>query len=489
MHPLQLAAAAPIVPSSGDTQLIVAGLAGIALIIALITWLKLNPFLSLSIGAVLLGIAANLGAAKSVTSFSAGFGNTMASVGILVGFGAMFGKLLADSGGADRLVDTIVSRSSTQALPWTMALVGALIGLPMFFEVGLVLLMPVIILVARRSELPLLRVAIPTLAGLSVMHGLVPPHPGPLVAISALSANLGLTLALGVIVAIPTVIIAGPLFSKYAARWVDVPVPELFVTAEDEAQVQPAGGLPRRPTSSGSRTSTAVATGVRTVRARPSFGASLFCILLPVILMLARALADVIAPGSKGTVNVWLDFLGNPPVALALAVIVGIIVLGRGGQMNRKMVATTLEKSLPPIAGILLIVAAGGGLKQVIIDTGIGDVIARAVQGSGLSVLLLAWFVAVLIRVATGSATVAITTAAGILAPVAATLATPTISLMVLAIGSGSLFLSHVNDAGFWLVKEFMGMSVVQTLKSWTVMESLISVVGLVGVLLLNLVV
>jgi GntP family gluconate:H+ symporter len=461
---LQFAAAAAITPSAGDTQLIVAGLAGIGVIIALITWLKINPFLSLSIGAVLLGIGANLGAAKSVTSFSTGFGSTMASVGILVGFGAMFGKLLADSGGADRLVDTIVSRSSTRALPWTMALVGALIGLPMFFEVGLVLLMPVIILVARRSQLPLLRIAVPTLAGLSVMHGLVPPHPGPLVAISALSANLGLTLALGVVVAIPTVIIAGPLFSKYAARWVDVPVPALFVTDEDES-------------------------GKPVDRPRPSFAIALFCVLLPVILMLARALADVIAPGSKSALNVSLDFLGNPPVALALAVIVGIILLGRGGRMNRKQVADTLEKSLPPIAGILLIVAAGGGLKQVIIDTGIGDVISRAVQGSGLSVLVLAWFVAVLIRVATGSATVAITTAAGILAPVAATLPTPTVSLMVLAVGAGSLFLSHVNDAGFWLVKEFMGMSVVQTLKSWTVMESIISVVGLIGVLLLNIVI
>ena len=461
------AAAAPIVPSAGDTQLVVAGLAGIALIIVLITWLKVNPFLSLALGAVGLGIAANLGGPTSVASFATGFGNTMASVGILVGFGAMFGKLLADSGGADRIVDTIVGRSSAKALPWTMAAVGALIGLPMFFEVGLVLLMPVIILVARRSGLPLMRVAVPTLAGLSVMHGLVPPHPGPLVAITALNANLGLTLALGLVVAIPTVIIAGPLFSRYAARWADVPVPALFVTDEDRA----ADGAQPTP------------------RPRPTFLAALLCVLLPVILMLARALADVIAPGSDGSVKGLLDFLGTPTVALGIAVVVGILVLARGGQMNRAAVAKSLETSLPPIAGILLIVGAGGGLKQVIIDTGIGDVISRAVSGSGVSVLLLAWFVAVLIRLATGSATVAITTAAGILAPVAETLPSGTVALMVLAIGAGSLFLSHVNDAGFWLVKEFMGMSVAQTLKTWTVMECIISVVSLVGVLLLNLVV
>lgn len=468
MSSLQFAAAAaPIVPSAGDTQLVVAGLAGIALIIVLITWLKVHPFLSLALGAVGLGLAANLGGAKSVASFATGFGSTMAGVGILVGFGAMFGKLLADSGGADRIVDTIVGRSSAKALPWTMSAVGALIGLPMFFEVGLVLLMPVIILVARRSGLPLMRVAIPTLAGLSVMHGLVPPHPGPLVAITALNANLGLTLALGIVVAIPTVIIAGPLFSRYAARWADVPVPALFQTAEDTAGA--GEDVAERP--------------------RPTFLAALGCVLLPVILMLARALADVIAPDSEGSLKGLLDFLGTPTVALGIAVVVGIIVLGRGGRMNRAAVAKTLETSLPPIAGILLIVGAGGGLKQAIIDTGIGDVISRAVSGSGVSVLLLAWFVAVLIRVATGSATVAITTAAGILAPVAATLPSTTVALMVLAIGAGSLFLSHVNDAGFWLVKEFMGMSVVQTLKTWTVMECIISVVSLIGVLLLNLVI
>ncbi|WP_111766551.1 GntP family permease [Nakamurella deserti] len=462
--PSFVAAAAPIVPSAGDTQLVIAGLAGIALIIVLITWLKVNPFLSLALGAVGLGMAANLGGGKSVASFATGFGNTMASVGILVGFGAMFGKLLADSGGADRIVDTIVGRSSAKALPWTMAAVGALIGLPMFFEVGLVLLMPVIILVARRSGLPLMRVAVPTLAGLSVMHGLVPPHPGPLVAITALNANLGLTLALGIVVAIPTVIIAGPLFSRYAARWADVPVPALFETAEDHGE---------NPSS----------------RPRPTFVAALFCVLLPVILMLARAFADVIAPDAEGGLKGVLDFLGTPTVALGIAVVVGILVLARGGRMNRAAVAKSLETSLPPIAGILLIVGAGGGLKQVIIDTGIGEVISRAVSGSGVSVLILAWFVAVLIRVATGSATVAITTAAGILAPVAETLPSGTVALMVLVIGAGSLFLSHVNDAGFWLVKEFMGMSVAQTLKTWTVMECIISVVSLVGVLLLNLVI
>ena len=453
----------PIEPAGSDLQLIIAAVVGVAVIIVLITWLKVHPFLALSIGAVGVGVGAGLAPAAAVTSFSSGFGATMAGVGILVGFGAMFGKLLADSGGADRIVDSLVTRSSARTLPWTMALIGGLIGLPMFFEVGLVLLIPVIILVARRSGLSLIRIAIPALAGLSVMHGLVPPHPGPLVAVTTLGANLGLTLAIGVLIAIPTVIIAGPIFSKFASRWVSVPVPQLFLTNEEQ--------------------------GLGENARRPSFLITISGILLPVVLMLARSIADAINPGSTSPLNATLDFLGTPMIALGIAVIYAMIVFGRGGGMDRAAIAKSLSDSLPPIAGILLIVGAGGGFKQVLIDTGIGTVIADAVAGSSISVLVLAWFVAALIRVATGSATVATVTAAGILAPVAATLGGTDVSLMVLAIGAGSLFLSHVNDAGFWLVKEYLGTTVGQNLKTWTVMECLISVVGLAGVLLLNIVI
>lgn len=447
-----------------DSQLIISALAGFAVIIILITWLKMNPFLALTIGALGVGVAGGLEPTHAVESFAKGFGATMGSVGVLIGLGAMFGKLLADSGGADGIVNTLVNRSSPRMLPWTMALVGAVIGLPMFFEIGLVLLMPVIILVARRSGLPLMKIAIPTLAGLSAMHGLVPPHPGPLVAISTLNANLGLTLAFGVIVAIPTVIVAGPLFSGLAAKWAPVPVPNLFVTREDQGEDPNAGP-------------------------RPSFAAALFSVLLPVILMMAKALSDVIAPDSTGPVKSLLSFLGTPTIALLLAVIVGIFVLGRGGRMDRQAIQESLESSLPPIAGILLIVGAGGAFKQVLIDTGIGDVISRFVIGSGISVLFLGWLVAVLVRVATGSATVATVTAAGIMTPVAATMPQPEVALLVLAVGSGSVFLSHVNDAGFWMVKQYMGTDIPQTFKTWTVLECLISVVGLVGVLLLDLVV
>ncbi|MFC4534849.1 GntP family permease [Sphaerisporangium dianthi] len=452
-----------LAPSGGAAvsagRLVPAALIGIAVIVLLITHVKLHPFLSLTIGSLVVGAIAGLPMADVITSFTDGFGSTAAGVGTLIALGAMFGKLLADSGGADEIVDTIVGRSSARSLPWAMAAVGAIIGLPMFFEIGLVLLMPVIFLVSRRSGHSLIGVGIPALAGLSVMHGLVPPHPGPLVAIDALKADLGLTLGLGVLVALPTVAIAGPLFARYAARWVPVPAPELYDSRTAEPGVQ-----------------------------RPSFGVTVATVLLPVVLMMGKAVADLLT--AEGTpVRSVLDFLGTPLVALLIAVIVAIFTLGRGGAMDRKAIAASLEGALPPIAGILLIVAAGGGFKQTLVDTGIGKLVADWVQHSGLSVLLMAWLVAVLIRLATGSATVATVTASGILAPLVTTLGAGETSLLVLAIGAGSLFFSHVNDAGFWLVKEYFGLSVGQNIKTWSAMETVISVVGLVLVLALNLVI
>jgi len=499
-----LLTAATATTTAGSTQLVLAALVGIAVIVLLITQLKLHPFLSLTIGSIAVGVLAGVHLDDTLTSFGKGVGATVASVGTLIALGAMFGRLLADSGGADQIVDTIVGRSSARTLPWAMALVGALIGLPMFFEIGLVLLMPVIVLVSRRADLPLMRVGIPALAGLSVMHGLVPPHPGPLVAVAALNANLGITLGLGVLVAIPTVALAGPFFARYAARWVPVSAPALFVTNAPAVSVN---SLADRSTT-GVASSTGAGTGAATTgvgstsggseapslevgetdvaRRRPKFATTLFTVLLPVVLMMGKALADIFASDGSAVLSA-LDFLGTPLVALLLAVLVAMVTFGRGTGMNRAQLASSLEKSLPPIAGILLIVAAGGGFKQTLVDTGIGKVLADAIAGSSISPLLLAWFVAVLIRLATGSATVATVTASGILAPLAATMSTGNTSLLVLAIGSGSLFFSHVNDAGFWLVKEYFGLSVGETIRSWSVMETLISVSGLVLVLIVGI--
>ncbi|MGW5239238.1 GntT/GntP/DsdX family permease [Monashia sp. NPDC004114] len=453
-----LAHAADAPPDIPAGRLIAAALLGIGVLVLLIVRFKVHPFLALTLGSLTVGALAGIAMADVVDSFTKGFGTTAAGVGILIALGAMFGKLLADSGGADEIVDTIIGRSTTRTLPWAMAGVGAIIGLPMFFEIGLVLLMPVIFLVARRSGLSIVRVGIPALAGLSAMHGLVPPHPGPLVAIDALKADLGITLALGVIIAIPVIAIAGPWFGRLASRWVDVPAPDLF-----EAHGPESGR-------------------------RPSFGTTMFTVLTPVVLMLGKALADIFL-GTGTPARQVLDFLGTPLIALLIAVILAMFTLGSGAGMGIKQVSTSLESSLAPIAGIILIVAAGGGFKQTLVDTGIAQLLADWISTSGISVLLLAWLVAVLIRLATGSATVATVTASGILAPLAAGMPATQVSLMVLAIGAGSLFFSHVNDAGFWLVKEYFGMNVGQTVKTWSLMETVLSVTGLAFVLLINLVV
>lgn len=443
---------------SDSTQLILAALVGIAVIVVLITVAKLHPFLSLTIGSLTVGAVAGEPMAEVLASFSKGVGETVAGVGMLIALGAMFGKILADSGGADQIVDTIISRSSDRMLPWAMAAIGAIIGLPMFFEIGLVLLMPVIFLVARRSGKSLIALGIPALAGLSAMHGFVPPHPGPLIAVDALKADLGLTLGLGVLVAIPTIIVAGPLFALVAARWVDVPTPHLFDVDESERGTK-----------------------------RPSFPITLATVLLPVVLMLAKTFVKILEV--TGPVGSTLDFIGTPLVALLISVLVALVTLGRAGGMPWDTMMDSLGASLGPIAGIVFIVGAGGGFKQTLIDSGIADVVADWVEGSNFSVLVVAWLVAVLIRLATGSATVATVTASGIMVPLAEGLSTSETSLMVLAIGAGSVFFSHVNDAGFWLVKEYFGMTIGQTIKSWSIMETVLSVSGLGFVLLLGLVV
>ena len=449
-------------PVATGLQLVLAFLAGIAVIVVLITVLKLHPFLSLLFGALTVGIVADENVQTVLTSFAKGFGDTAAGVGILIALGAMFAKLLADSGGADEIVDTIVGRASPRMLPWAMALVGAIIGLPMFFEIGLVLLIPVIYLVSRRSQLSLITVGIPALAGLSAMHGFVPPHPGPLTAIGLLNADLGITLALGVAVAVPTIILAGPLFGKLAGRWVVVDAPDTF----DADQLAEGGE-----------------------RRRPSFAMTLFSILLPVVLMLGKALVDIFIDDKKNVVRQVFDTLGTPLIALLIAVVVGLFTLGRGAGMGRDEVTKCIESGLPPVAGIILIVAAGGGFKQVLVDSGIGTLLARWAEGASISVLVLAWVIAVLIRLATGSATVATITASSLIVPLVEGMPTGQVSLVVLAVGAGSLFFSHVNDAGFWLVNQYFRLTVGQTIKTWSIMETVLSVSGLVVVLLLNLVI
>ncbi|MDT0308273.1 gluconate:H+ symporter [Streptomyces sp. DSM 44917] len=458
LSPLAADAAEPIT-SAGDLRLGLAVLAGIAVIVLLITRLRTHAFLALTIGSLALGAFAGAPLDKVIASFTTGLGSTVAGVGVLIALGAILGKLLADSGGADQIVDTILARAGGRAMPWAMVLIAGIIGLPLFFEVGIVLLIPVVLMVARRGGYSLTRIGIPALAGLSVMHGLVPPHPGPLAAIDALDANLGVTLALGVLVAVPTAVIAGPVFARYAARWADVPVPE--------------GMLPARPSEDLAR--------------RPGFAATVATVLLPVVLMLSHALVEIVVDDPASRVQRVTAVIGAPVIALLAAVVVGMFTLGRAAGFTRERLSRTVDTGLAPIAGILLIVGAGGGFKQTLIDAGVGRMILDISEDWSIPTLLLAWLIAVAIRLATGSATVATISAAGLVAPLAADLSTADSALLVLAIGAGSLFFSHVNDAGFWLVKEYFGMSVGQTIRTWSLMETIVSVTAGGLVLLLSL--
>ena len=414
-------------------NLIAAAIIGIAIIVLLIAVCKVHPFLSLLAGSFAMAVCAGVEYDKAFDSFTSGVGSTIANVGLLIAFGSIIGTILFKSGGADTIVDTIMSKTPLQRLPWAMALIAFIVGIPMFFEVGVVILIPVVLFAARRAKAPVVLLGIPALAGLSTLHAFVPPHPGPLTAIGALNANLGITLALGLIVAIPTVIISGPLFGKLAAKWVPIAAPEN--TAEAEAP--------------------------KSAENRPSFTSAIAVILLPVVLMLASSIVDL--TGQSETV--WgraLAFIGTPLVALLITTIFAMVVLGYMQKFTRDAVNGMVGQSFSSVA--------------------------NSITESAMNPLIAGWLVAVLIRLATGSATVATVTASGIMVPLATGMSPTHLAMLVLAIGAGSVFFSHLNDAGFWLVKEYFGMTVGQTLKTWSLMETILSVTGLGCVMLLSLV-
>ncbi|WP_242171200.1 MULTISPECIES: gluconate:H+ symporter [unclassified Pseudomonas] len=440
-----------------DTRLMFCVLLAIASIIVLISATKLPPFLSILIGTFIAGVGAGLPPEEVAKAFSKGAGAILGEAGIIIALGSMLGALMAESGAADRIATTLLGLGKGKSLPWVMALVAMVIGLPLFFEVGLVMMVPIIFVMAKRSNQPLLKIAIPALAGMTTLHALMPPHPGPLIAVSALHADLGLTMLLGFCLAVPAVILAGPLYGNWLSKRLHVDEP-----ADIGALFSAPPKAPRQP----------------------SFGVSLPIILLPVILMLGSTLAKV-AMSPENPVALTLKFLGEPLIALGLAVIAAVICLGWAAGMPRAEVGNTLRKALAPIAVLLLTIGAGGGLKQTLLDAGVSQTISKVAEGAHMPYLLLAWLIAVALRQATGSATVATTTTAGILAPMMAGLAATQSSLVALAIGAGSVFFCHVNDAGFWMVREYFGLQLKQTIWVWSVLQTIVSVVGLVGTLVL----
>ncbi|MCA7963910.1 GntP family permease [Burkholderia cenocepacia] len=446
------------------SMLLVFTLIAIAALILMIARYKIYPFLVLIIVSLGLGLVVGMPMEKIVKSFETGTGGTLGHIAIVVGLGTMLGKMMAESGGAERIATTLIDWFGEKNIHWAMMFVAIIVGLPVFFEVGFVLLIPIAFNVAKRTGKSLLVVGLPMVAGLSVVHGLIPPHPAALLAVQQYGADIGKTIAFGLVVGVPTAIIAGPLFALMISKFVKLP--ENNPLASQFVDSRTDGGK----------------------RELPSFGITLFTILLPVVLMLVGSWADLVFT-PKSLPNNLLRFAGNSDVALLIAVLVSFWTFGAKQGFNRDQIQKFCGECLAPIAGITLIVGAGGGFGGVLRDSGISQQIVETAKHAHLSPLLLGWFVAALMRLATGSATVAMTTACGIVAPIAAASgASVRPELLVLATGSGSLIFSHVNDGGFWLIKEYFGMTVGQTFKTWSLLETIISVLGLSFTLLLSVV-
>ncbi|MCA1295966.1 GntP family permease [Paenibacillus sp. alder61] len=430
----------------------------IVFLVVLISKYKWNPFVTLLISALLLGLLTGMQPLDVVSSITSGLGGTLGTIAIVIALGTMLGKMMAESGGAEKIATTLVDRFGETKVHWAMMVVGFIVGIPVFFEVGVILLIPIVFTVAKKTKMSLLQIGIPILAGLSTVHGLVPPHPAPMIAIDAYDADLGRTILYSLLIGFPTAIIAGPLFGRFIGKRI---------------VLEPPAELAEQFAVKGSRK-------------LPGFGITLFTILLPVLLMLIGSIADILDPEATHSFTLFCEFIGHEIMALLIAVVFSFFSLGFSRGFTKHEISKFTSECLAPIATIVLIIGAGGAFKQVLINSGVGGAIAELATGAHINVILFAWFVAALIRVATGSATVAMTTAAGIVAPVLALSPGVNVELVVLATGAGSIVLSHVNDAGFWMVKEFFNMTVPQTLKSWTVMETILSVVGLALILLVN---
>lgn len=436
-------------PSSGPLLLAYAAVAIIALIV-LIARYRLNPFIVITLISIGLALVAGMPANGVVAAYEGGVGKTLGHIALVVALGTMLGKMMAESGGAEQIARALLARFGERNAHWAMVCIAFLVGLPLFFEVGFVLLVPIAFTVARKAGVSLLMVGLPMVAGLSVVHALVPPHPAAMLAVQAYHAAVGPTLLYAVLIGIPTAIIAGPLYARLIVPHITLegenPLAKQFLDREARADL-------------------------------PSTGVVLATILLPVVLMLLGGWANVIAaPGSL--LNSVLAFTGNSVIALLLATLLSFWTLGLARGFNRDAILRFTNECLAPTASITLLVGAGGGLNKILVDTGITQEIVGLAQQFSLSPLLMGWLFAALMRIATGSATVAMTTASGIVAPVALGLGYPHPELLVLATGAGSVIFSHVNDGGFWLIKEYFNMTVAQTFKTWSVLETLISVVG-----------
>lgn len=427
---------------------------GILLLFFLIIVLRLNAFIAFIIVSLSVGIAQGMELNAVVSSIEKGIGNTLGFLVMILGLGAMLGKQVADSGAAQQITTRMIEIFGVKNTRWAVMLTGFIVGITMFYSVGFVILVPLVFTVAAATRLPLISIGLPMLAALSVTHGYLPPHPAPTALAVMFEADMGKTLLYGIIIAIPAIIISGPVLTRFIKKVDAKPLKEFMAVKQFKKEEL------------------------------PGLGVSLFTALLPVVLIGFSTILLLFVP-EESAVHSLIKFIGNPVIALLLAVLFSIYSLGLAQGIKIKQTMDTFAASISGITMVLLIIAGAGALKQILVDSGVGDYIGGLLSITTLSPLIIAWLIATLIRVAVGSATVAGLTTAGIVLPLVQTTGVSP-EMMVLAIGSGSLMLSHVNDSGFWLFKEYFNLSVKDTLATWTVMETSIGISGLIGVLILN---
>ncbi|WP_026474582.1 GntP family permease [Alkaliflexus imshenetskii] len=434
----------------------------VALLLLLVLKLKINAFIALLITAMFVGVATGMPLNGVIQSIQKGMGGTLGFVATVVGLGAIFGQMLESSGGAEALAHYLVKKFGQKRAPYAMVLSGFFIGIPVFFDVGFIILIPIVYALARDTKMSLLYYGIPLLAGLAVTHSFIPPTPGPVAVAEIIEAQLGYVIFFGFLLGIPVALLAGPVFGRYISRKIMVSPPEVFEENDSLTQNQ-----------------------------LPNFGQVILIILIPLVLILMATVTGVLVRKevvAEGLLPEIIGFIGHPFSALIIATLTAIWFLGIRRGFQRREILDLSTKALGPAGVIILVTGAGGALKEVLVDSGIGEMIATTLAGSSWSPVLLAWTLAALVRITQGSATVAMITAAGIMAPIigAFELSEAHRALVVLAISSGATILSHVNDSGFWLVGKYFGMDEKQTLQSWTVMETIIAVSGLILTLIVS---
>jgi len=437
-------------------------LIGVAMLLVMVLKFKLSAFISLLITSIFVGILAGMPLSQISTSIQQGMGGTLGFVATVVGLGAIFGQMLESSGGAKSLAHYLLKKFGKSKASWALMMTGFIVGIPIFLDVGLIILIPIVYALTRDTKHSILYYAIPLLAGLAVTHAMVPPTPGPMAVAEILDVDMGWVVLFGIIIGFPTAIIAGPVFGKFIAKKIHIPAPAELIETNPEI--------------------------ISSSQKLPSFGIVAIIISAPLLLIIMSTFVGVGIKSGALEKNLFTDiltFIGHPFTALIIATLMSIL-LCISRNMARQTILDLSTRALGPAGIIILITGAGGVLKQILVDSGIGKILAESIAGSSIPIIVLAWILSALVRITQGSATVAMITAAAIMAPIlpAFNLNQPNIALIVIAIASGATILSHVNDSGFWIVSKYLGMNEKQTLQSWTMMETIIALCGLVLTLL-----